>query len=254
MKNNCVSCCVFLLLIGMGTTRLAESAEPQVDFSGFDSIEQSLEAALIQFSSIADQLDRVRLGEINADTALQRIEMLRESLRAIRQVWHETEHDQRLEARTRRRADIERAGTQLTEAMVAYHQSSNIDFRISQMLQEPPVIGNFLREPPTETFQGIYRSGFEVSEFFLFDGEGPWWLEAATENWQRLQSYVVQRPGRGSSVTVALTITGWREADGGYGSVGGYDTRIYVESIDEIRAISEEEFQKIIQAVMQGEP
>jgi hypothetical protein len=124
-----------------------------------------------------------------------------------------------------------------------------VDARVFQAVADPPIIGDFLREPPVETFQGIYRSGFEASDFYLFDGQGPWWLESTSKVWDQLQSYLVERPGRGSSVTVTLTVTGWADFEGGYGPFGSHEAMIYVELIDTIRQIKPEEFEGALQSL-----
>jgi hypothetical protein len=61
----------------------------------------------------------------------------------------------------------------------------------------------------TMTYMGIYKSGFEMSHFYTMDGEGPWWLESTDELHEKLQSFYVERPGRGSGVTVAMTVSAY---------------------------------------------
>lgn len=218
-----------------------------VIFPGFNPEEQLLVQAMIHVSYMADQLDLAAAGEIDAATASERIEAARNALRETRAGWREAGEEERIRARGRQRADLERFEARLLQAIAAYAASEYRDYGLIQRLRTPPDIADFLREPPVETFTGVYRSGFEASDFYpLEGGSGPWWLTATGENWAELQSYLVRRPGRGSSVTVALTVTGWRETGGEYGGHGGYEASIYVESIEAIRAITAEEFDLIV--------
>lgn len=214
-----------------------------VIFPGFDPQENLLLQAMIHFSAMADQLDLAATGEIDAETANERIEAARSALRDLRATWREADERDRIDARASQRADLDRFAARLDRAIKEYEASEYRDYGLTQRLQTPPLPADFLREPPIEAFNGLYRSGFEMSDFYvLAGGAGPWWLETTDENWDELQSYLVPRPGRGSSVTVALTVTGWRETEGGYGNLGAYNTRIHVESIEAIRAITPEEF------------
>lgn len=92
-------------------------------------------------------------------------------------------------------------------------------------------------------YSGVYRQGFEQSDFYTDDGQGPWWLEAEGDDWDRIMSFRVPRPGRGSFVTVRLTVRG-RVApfDGWAGASSAQDTRIVVEDILAIERISDEAF------------
>lgn len=98
-------------------------------------------------------------------------------------------------------------------------------------------------ESPSE-YSGIYRQGFEQSDFYTDDGQGPWWLEAEGEDWDQIQSFLVSRPGRGSYVTVRLTVRGSIAPFDGRGvTSSANDTRIIVEDILSIEQISDEAFQ-----------
>lgn len=217
-----------------------------VVFPGFDPEEQVLLHAMIHVSAMADQLDLAAAGEIDADTASTRIEAVRNALRETRAGWREADPQQRIQARAGQQVELERLGERLHRAIATYEASAYRDYGLIQRLRTPPDLADFLREPPIERFRGFYRSGFEASDFYpLEGGAGPWWLETTADNWETLQSYLVQRPGRGSSVTVALTVTGWRETAGDYGSLGAYETRIHVESIEAIRAVTPEEFDRV---------
>lgn len=224
-----------------------QAGHDEVIFPGFNPEEELLVQAMMQVSAIADNLDLAAVGEIGAETAGERIDAARAALIETRRQWRNADAEQRIRARDRQVAELERFGSRLDEAIAAYEASDYRDYGILQRLRTPPGMADFLREPPIETFSGVYRSGFEASDFYpLEGGSGPWWLEANGERWAELQSYLVQRPGRGSSVTVALTVTGWRETGGEYGGHGAYEASFYVETIEAIRAITPEEFDLVV--------
>lgn len=221
--------------------------QDEVIFPGFNPEEELLVQAMMQVSAMADNLNLAAAGEIGAETAGERIDAARAALMETRRRWRNADAEQRIRARDRQMAELERFAARLGEAISAYESSVYRDYGILQRLRTPPGIADFLREPPLETFSGVYRSGFEASDFYpLEGGSGPWWLEANGERWAELQSYLVQRPGRGSSVTVALTVTGWRETGGEYGGHGAYEASFYVETIEAIRAITPEEFDLVV--------
>lgn len=224
-----------------------QDGHEDVIFPGFNPEEELLVQAMIHVSYMADQLDLASEGEIDAETAGERIYAARAALIETRSRWRNVDVEQRVRARARQVAELERFAARLHGAIAAYEASDYRNYEIIQRLRTPPGIDDFLREPPVETFSGVYRSGFEASDFYpLEGGTGPWWLTATGERWAELQSYLVRRPGRGSSVTVALTVTGWRETGGEYGGHGGYEGSIYIESIESIRAITPEEFDLIV--------
>lgn len=224
-----------------------QASHDDVIFPGFNPEEELLVQAMMHVSAMADNLDLASAGEIDAETAGERIYAARAALIETRSRWRNVDAEQRIRARARQVAELERFASRLDEAIVAYEASDYRNYEIIQRLRTPPDIDDFLREPPIETFSGVYRSGFEASDFYPLEaGSGPWWLEATGENWAELQSYLVQRPGRGSSVTVVLTVTGWRDTGGEYGGHNAYETLIHVESIEAIRAITPEEFDLIV--------
>ena len=97
---------------------------------------------------------------------------------------------------------------------------------------------------PVREYSGVYRQGFEQSDFYTDDGQGPWWLEAEGEEWDQLMSYLVPRPGRGSHVTVRLTLRGSTGPFDDHGvTSSAHDTRIVVEDILSIEAIPDDVFQ-----------
>lgn len=102
----------------------------------------------------------------------------------------------------------------------------------------------------TKSYSGIYKSGFEMSHFYTMDGQGPWWLESNAGDWEMLQSFYVEGPGRSGGVTVAMTIKAYVSAIGpGFNHLAPIETKIHVVSIDSIRPLSEEEFGQFLEAI-----
>lgn len=104
--------------------------------------------------------------------------------------------------------------------------------------------------PDIQSFQGIYRSGFETSHFYTMEGQGPWWLEASESDWEKLQSFHVDGPGRSGGVTVALSVQGYLgEVDAGIKSLAGAEKKIQITAIDSIRALTTEEFELVLKTI-----
>lgn len=102
---------------------------------------------------------------------------------------------------------------------------------------------------PTDIYSGYFRQGFEQSDFYTEDGDGPYWLTGSEEVYEELLTYLVRKEGRGSYITVQLTVRGELEKDGEFG-LGYHDTQITVNEIVDIKTISPEEFDHVIAAFM----
>ncbi len=101
-----------------------------------------------------------------------------------------------------------------------------------------------------QTYMGIYKSGFEMSHFYTMDGQGPWWLEMTDEDDEKLQSYYVERPGRGGGITVAMTVSAYLNDIGpGFNHLGPIDKKLHIVSIGSVRQLSLEEFDQVLQTV-----
>ena len=99
-------------------------------------------------------------------------------------------------------------------------------------------------------FGGIFRGGFEASHFYTMDGQGPWWLEAGDADWERINASYVDGPVRSGGVRVELTANGWLEDTGGeFEYLGIDDYRFHVVSIESIRALSEQEFDLVLDSI-----
>lgn len=99
-----------------------------------------------------------------------------------------------------------------------------------------------------DVYSGYFRQGFEQSDFYTLDGEGPYWLSATGETYERLLDYLVQKDGRGSYITVRLTVRGELDHEGDYG-LGYHESRLTVSEIIDIEAMDREEFDKIVTAL-----
>jgi len=107
-------------------------------------------------------------------------------------------------------------------------------------------IGWIRGAPPAglQEYSGVYRQGFEQSDFYTDDGRGPWWLQAEGEDWNRISSLMVNRGGRGSYVAARLIVLGRLEPFDDAGVLSSrIDTRIVVDEILSIATIPDEEFQ-----------
>ncbi len=118
----------------------------------------------------------------------------------------------------------------------------------------PPGAPTAVAEPVPErefkSYSGIFKSGFEMSHFYTMDGQGPWWLESNDSDWQTLQSYYVEGPGRSGGVTVALQIEAYvSEIGPGFNHLAPIGTKIHVVSINSIRSLSEDEFGQLLEAI-----
>lgn len=97
-----------------------------------------------------------------------------------------------------------------------------------------------------KTLSGFYRQGFEQSDFYTTDGDGPFWVETSEDVGSQLQAYINPKPGRGSSITVKLQIVGQVTDGGEFGHLGAYSKRIQAERINNVERISPEEYDDAI--------
>lgn len=243
---------VALLFTCTASSALAGEAEatpdrsvPLVDFPGFNPVDRQVQEAVSHVSAIADQLQLAVRGKIDPAIAAQRIREIKATLLAVRATWTEQKPDDRIAARERLAAAIAQAGARLAAATTAFEQWEQPDHRVWQALSAPPAWKDFLREPPYQTFRGVFRSGFETSHFFPLEGSGTMWADTAPDAWEQLQRHLVMRPGRGSRVLVAITFQGYREDEGGYGHASNYGSLVFIERIEAIRPLSDEEFELI---------
>jgi len=101
-----------------------------------------------------------------------------------------------------------------------------------------------------EVLSGLYRSGFESSDFHLLQDGTRLRLRAEGDVWESLQSYLVERLGRASSVTAEVTLRGRREpATEDLSFLGAYDGIFIAEGITAIRPLSPEEFNAAVGAL-----
>lgn len=101
-------------------------------------------------------------------------------------------------------------------------------------------------ESDTGTYSGYYRQGFEQSDFYTRDGQGPWWVDAGEPEWEQFMAHVVPASGRGSAATLRMTVEGQLMAGGGFGHLGQYDKRLFVTRIVDIEPVSAEHYHAVI--------
>lgn len=101
--------------------------------------------------------------------------------------------------------------------------------------------GSTFREA-SGVFSGVYRQGFEQSDFYTAAGAGPYWLDAEPEAWSRLMSYRNDAPGRASAVIVRLTVEGELRPHHDDPLGRPYSGHLHVSRIIEIEAIPAERF------------
>lgn len=115
---------------------------------------------------------------------------------------------------------------------------------------EPELVEVESVAPATQQFSGIYRSGFEASHFYTMDGRGPWWLEADTDDSERLAAFDVDGPGRAGGVRAALIVEGWLDEPGdALDHIGAFEYRLNVVSIESVRGLSETDFDLVLDSV-----
>lgn len=218
-----------------------------LDLPDSDPVEQSLREIIAHFEAMADELEATVRGESLPATTTQFITATKEHLRPLRQAWSESFPERRIAARRKLAAASAETHERLSHAIAAFEALDRPDFEVLNAITTGPTWADFQREPTYEEFRGLFRSGFETSHFFPLEGNetGPFWADASPAAWDELQQYLVERPGRASGVTVALTFVGYREDEGGYGQAGSFDSRVFIESIDAVRAITPEEFELV---------
>ncbi len=126
---------------------------------------------------------------------------------------------------------------------------------------KPPAQEGTLNLPTTkpvpvaveQTYRGYYRSGFEQSDFYPADGtQGPWWMEADGDIWQKINQHMNVKEGRGSFVTLKLDVKGTLEQGGRYGHLGAYRAKLTVSSITDLSPMSQDGFEAAVEALQKG--
>lgn len=97
-----------------------------------------------------------------------------------------------------------------------------------------------------ENYAGFYKRGFETSHFYSADGGKLYWIEADSDVWETIQSYRVERPGRGSSVTVGIDFDARLETNtSDLDYLGNFEGKLHIVSINSIRPLPTEDFEKV---------
>lgn len=93
-----------------------------------------------------------------------------------------------------------------------------------------------------EQYSGLYRQGFEQSDFYPDDGGGPWWLAYDGDFWSRIEAFG-EGAGRGNHVLVRIAVTGQLSAIGRHGHLGVYERELNVERLLKVEVASDAEFE-----------
>lgn len=95
-------------------------------------------------------------------------------------------------------------------------------------------------------YYGVFRSGFEASHFYTYDGQGPWWLIADNDTWPSLQAHYVDGPGRSGGVLVSLTVVGQLEApSSSLDHIGKFAHSLRTLSVSDVEPITREAFDAV---------
>lgn len=92
------------------------------------------------------------------------------------------------------------------------------------------------------SISGLYRQGFEQSDFYPAKGGGPWWLTYDGDLWSKLEPFV-QGSGRGLAAVVRFEVIGEVSEPGRFGHLGAYERELVVERIVSVTGASEAEFE-----------
>lgn len=102
-----------------------------------------------------------------------------------------------------------------------------------------------------QTYSGLYRQGFEQSDFFPDTGGGPWWFTYEGDLWSQIEPFA-RGQGRGVAAVVRLEVEGEVSAPGRYGHVGAYERELIASRIVSVTGASEAEFETAAEAAVRG--
>lgn len=95
--------------------------------------------------------------------------------------------------------------------------------------------------PGEATVSGLYRQGFEQSDFYPDAGGGPWWFTYDGDLWSQIEPFM-RGQGRGLAAVVRLEVVGEISGPGGFGHLGAYERELIASQIVSVEAASEAEF------------
>lgn len=94
---------------------------------------------------------------------------------------------------------------------------------------------------------GLFRQGFEQSDFYPDAGGGPWWLTHDGDLWSQISAHA-SGSGRGMAVVVRLEVEGEVSPPGRHGHVGAYERELVVSRVVSVEAASEAAFEAAAKA------
>lgn len=102
-------------------------------------------------------------------------------------------------------------------------------------------------EVEADTISGLYRQGFEQSDFYPDAGGGPWWFTYDGDLWSQIEPFA-RGQGRGVAAVVRLEVVGEISGPGRYGHLGAYERELIASQIVSVEAASEAEFEAAAEA------
>ena len=91
--------------------------------------------------------------------------------------------------------------------------------------------------PAPQRYSGVWDWHFETSSFTTDDGQGPWWLHAEGEAWERINAPFAAS-GAGPWGRARLVVEGELSGPGRYGHLGAYQREFRVTRVIEARLVA----------------
>lgn len=248
--------------LAAGTGAGGEASASEMTDSQTTAAERVLARALDAVTEIAAELEGVRTGAVAPADATLAIRGRRAELDLHLLVWRNASAEERAAARAARADAWTAAEARIADAEAGFEAMERPAYEVAEALRGPPTLADFAREPPIETLSGVYAQGFETSDFTVLgeagsaSGPGPLWLEASEDAWDALNEQPRVGQGRGGRLLLALEVEGWIETgDGrGYGHLGAYPGRVYVERVVAARPLDETEYEALRARADDGSP
>lgn len=98
-----------------------------------------------------------------------------------------------------------------------------------------------------ETYSGLFRQGFEQSDFYPDGGGGPWWVSYGEDFGTRIAPFA-SGTGRGVAIVVRIEVEGEVSPPGDYGFIRAYEHELVVSRLVSVEAASQEAFEAAARA------
>lgn len=97
-------------------------------------------------------------------------------------------------------------------------------------------------------FTGVYRQGFEQSDFYPDSGGGPWWLTAEEAAWTAIQAFKPQTGSRGDAAIVRIVAEGELRGPFDIQIRAPFANSIHITRLVSVEPVSDAVFQAAAQA------